>query len=708
MGTLRLRLRSNKRQRGVALVESAIIGLMLIVMIFGIFEFSVFFRDYLTTNDAADVAAREGAAFGSGVTLSGWSGDMAVVASVRNATGIMNSDQVNRVIVWKADPNIPALSRPPDACTNAPETTKNISLGEVKCNIYPGQEAIQAASQGNTGYFLCDGGNGRNCGWPSSTRNDEVGKDVDFIGVYVETNHVFATSFVTDSTTIRSYYIKRLEVKKSQSQIVNNDPDQPVSPGNPPVGPLPPPGPPTPPPPPPPPDPNAPPPVQASAPGIVNITPGYDDLGNTFLTVEFTPPQANGGSKIVRYEYTTDGRVSWRESEDSGPLGNPMLIRKTSLTGANLAGGVNYNVGIRAVTALEGKSSATYTVGTFRARVRCGTNDYTCAARGIFVDGTTRYGWHQMTARTLDTVSGQIVFDASSTPVDYLVVGGGGGGGAGVLVGSDHRGGGGGGGGGRVIRNTATFAQGVTTIRAGSGGAGAYILGLGGGKPEGQAGESSQLHTFPAAGGGGGASRNVGSATAKSVAASGGGGATSSTPALVLAGTTSSSPTNGHNGGNGCFIGFFADCGTGSGGGGGGGAETAGGDGLRTGEVRGGTGGNGVFHSLLSFANQNDPGSPLRRYGAGGGGGVFGLGEAGLGGSCLDRTTGERVCAGGSNRAGMRMHGLAGSGSGGGGGIGGPPTDPNEDERGGSGGNGGGGTVIVRYTLPYTLWQPAQ
>ncbi len=69
------------------------------------------------------------------------------------------------------------------------------------------------------------------------------------------------------------------------------------------------------------------------------------------LTVTFDPSDTDGGSAILRYEYSTDGGVTWRTRDDGRAGADAIIVTARSDDGAALIDGVTYAVQVRAVNA---------------------------------------------------------------------------------------------------------------------------------------------------------------------------------------------------------------------------------------------------------------------------------------------------------------------------------------------------------------------
>lgn len=215
-----------KGDRGASMVESALATIVLIVVLLGVLEFSLYFRDYLSVKDAADIATGEAASFGSRYDdTTAITGDAVTVAAIRNATGVFPAENIEKIVIWKADTG--SQSTPPAECLNSAVA---IRTAAVKCNVY-GKEAVAAVQSGQMSYFVCEenaqtnepvfSSNVQACGYPSFTRKDEIGSsDIDYVGVYIRVRHNFATAFFAEGMTISAYSVKRMEARRSESQRV--------------------------------------------------------------------------------------------------------------------------------------------------------------------------------------------------------------------------------------------------------------------------------------------------------------------------------------------------------------------------------------------------------------------------------------------------------------------------------------------------------
>lgn len=234
------------KSRGAATIEASLISLTLILLIFSVFEYGSFSRDYLAASDGVQNAARDAASFGSRTADGGINGDMAAIQAIRASGGVVPLSYIEKIIIWKANPNSAVTKGPPEICLEAGVNGGNFTVsdtsvrqGDIRCNIYATK--VQAAASRNldgsynsftkpylqafvrlqvldVSYFTCSQFDisAAPCGWPIEDRQDKIGPDrppLDYIGVYVKVNHPYSTSFIGgEGITFESYTVRRLEI----------------------------------------------------------------------------------------------------------------------------------------------------------------------------------------------------------------------------------------------------------------------------------------------------------------------------------------------------------------------------------------------------------------------------------------------------------------------------------------------------------------
>jgi hypothetical protein len=102
--------------------------------------------------------------------------------------------------------------------------------------------------------------------------------------------------------------------------------------------------------------------ITAVAPGVPTV--GTPTLGDLQINVPFTAPVSNGGSTIIKYQFSTDGGTNWLDRTDSSTVTSPIVIKFLSTDGTTpIFAGTTYPIQIRAVnTATNPTGAATASV----------------------------------------------------------------------------------------------------------------------------------------------------------------------------------------------------------------------------------------------------------------------------------------------------------------------------------------------------------
>lgn len=171
-GVGRANQRNGRGERGTAIVEAAITLPLFLMLIFGVMEFGLAFRTYLTTSTTARESTRFAATLGNAADA-----DYQIVAKVREMIGAANAGQINTISIFKA--------------TNATSTTGTGPLAACRtasvaglCNTYT-TSTITALAVNDFG-----------CGvaaydryWCPTTRKVRLSDPPDFLGVYISIHH---------------------------------------------------------------------------------------------------------------------------------------------------------------------------------------------------------------------------------------------------------------------------------------------------------------------------------------------------------------------------------------------------------------------------------------------------------------------------------------------------------------------------------------
>ncbi|MEQ8842502.1 MAG: TadE/TadG family type IV pilus assembly protein [Acidimicrobiales bacterium] len=188
-------MRRCKGERGATLVESAIITPVLMLFLFGIFEFGFAFRDYLTVANAARDGARE-------VSVAGNAGDAdyRMLRAIARASASLPDDAIEQIIVFKATgPG----DTPDPSCLGGSQTDL--------CNVYTASDFTRAADE-----FGCNGAstvtpNAPDDAWCPTDREVSVGTGLDYVGVWITTTHTYITGLFGSSIDLDDQLILKVE-----------------------------------------------------------------------------------------------------------------------------------------------------------------------------------------------------------------------------------------------------------------------------------------------------------------------------------------------------------------------------------------------------------------------------------------------------------------------------------------------------------------
>ncbi len=187
-------------ERGVAIVEASIVSLLFFTLIFGVMEFGLAFRDYLTTANITRAGAR---------TASGHANeqkaDYIVLQSVKKAAaGLGGNGQVNYVVVFLATDFNSKLE------TMSPSCAAGTPVAGV-CNVYTPSDWARATTDfgcsttvPSPDRFWCP----LNRKFAASVSS---GGPPDYVGVYVKVTHRNIFKFLRPSFTFTDQTIIRIE-----------------------------------------------------------------------------------------------------------------------------------------------------------------------------------------------------------------------------------------------------------------------------------------------------------------------------------------------------------------------------------------------------------------------------------------------------------------------------------------------------------------
>ena len=183
------------------MVESAIVTPVLMLFVFGIFEFGFAFRHYLTVANTTRDAAREASVAGKG-----FDADYRVLRAVQRGSAALPDDAIEQIIVWNATG--PGDTVPSDCVSSGSQADL--------CNAYnPAHYSVPAVQ------FGCqqtpdDDYDSPDRFWCPLDRKVSISSDpdLDYVGVYIRITHEFITGLFGEDMVFEDTMILRVEPQR--------------------------------------------------------------------------------------------------------------------------------------------------------------------------------------------------------------------------------------------------------------------------------------------------------------------------------------------------------------------------------------------------------------------------------------------------------------------------------------------------------------
>jgi Flp pilus assembly protein TadG len=183
--------------RGAALVEFALVGMLLVVLLFGTVEFGLAWQDRNVVETTARAGARVASSMGDD-RYADWNALQSVKAAV-NDVGLSNVDYV---IVYKSATVDGAV---PSACLGATPTSQSGS-----CNVYTGAQLQTLTVANFTGTLSCTGSS-PDLAWCPTTRQTLQALGTDYVGVYIKAKHDMITQLFGSTLSLTTNAVMRIE-----------------------------------------------------------------------------------------------------------------------------------------------------------------------------------------------------------------------------------------------------------------------------------------------------------------------------------------------------------------------------------------------------------------------------------------------------------------------------------------------------------------
>ncbi|MCP3991785.1 MAG: pilus assembly protein [Actinomycetia bacterium] len=201
----RSRGQEHGRERGAALVEAAVATPVFFLLILGIFEFGLLYRDSLTTNNATHQGARAASVSGQRSDA-----DFLILRSVEHGIATMGIDNLDFVVVFRASGPDATV---PTACLTSSQAMVVGNPAAPACNRYVPADftlAVDDALGNDLGNFRCSS-TAVDKYWCPSDRETSISAGIEYVGVHVQTTHAYITGVFGGTRTLTETRIQRLE-----------------------------------------------------------------------------------------------------------------------------------------------------------------------------------------------------------------------------------------------------------------------------------------------------------------------------------------------------------------------------------------------------------------------------------------------------------------------------------------------------------------
>lgn len=188
--------------RGAILVEFAIVAPMLVLVVVGVLEFGLGWRDNLSVTNAGRAGVRTVASGGDERHA-----DYDALQAIRGAIDGIRNTQIDHVVIYESTTSDGAPS-----ATCAAGTSSTV-VGS-RCNVYTAAQLTNLVPADFTGPTDCGGAPDRfYC--PMTDRETDFDVGTSYVGVYVQVRRDFITGVFPGSITIKDHSVMRLDPELS-------------------------------------------------------------------------------------------------------------------------------------------------------------------------------------------------------------------------------------------------------------------------------------------------------------------------------------------------------------------------------------------------------------------------------------------------------------------------------------------------------------
>lgn len=197
---------------GAALLEGALVALPFFILMFGMLEYGLVFKSYLSLASAANSSGRAASTFGNAAYS-----DYRILRTINEGAGGIDREKIHTIVIWHAAGPDDA---PPAACLDGDGSTGSGSPAWTgACNVYDytdfeWDEAdfdCNSATSGPADYQWC-ATNRKD--WLSDTdAGGPLKRGTDYIGVYVEADYDMLTGMFGSQLSLNETSITRIDAQ---------------------------------------------------------------------------------------------------------------------------------------------------------------------------------------------------------------------------------------------------------------------------------------------------------------------------------------------------------------------------------------------------------------------------------------------------------------------------------------------------------------
>lgn len=158
------------------------------------------------------------------------------------------------------------------------------------------------------------------------------------------------------------------------------------------------------------------------APGVPTL--GTPTRGDLQINIPVTAPTSNGGSTILKYQFSTDGGATWMDRTDTATVSSPIVIKFLSSDGTTpIVSGTTYPIQIRAVNSASSPNGlGTGSVSITAAAAPDAPTGISATATGqttatVLFTAPTSNGGSAITGYTVTSSPGGVTASGSTSPI---------------------------------------------------------------------------------------------------------------------------------------------------------------------------------------------------------------------------------------------------------------------------------------------------